>query len=469
MKFFIALAFVALAAAIARAAALPQFPAPSVTAITPSTVPAGWEGRIVLTGANFARGTMVRLNCSYRTMAVRNLAVESPERMAFDLQVPADLEPSRCVMLLEVSPPNAAETGPTVQGTPQIIQVIGPSLSIYPSASGPVIPSSCGENLLPFADPARDAINGKWTYENGALISDGTAAARLSLPAVPPDEYDFRVDFTRLSGTGSVVVILARGAHRFVLEVGGWDGIAGLALVNGRNVDTNPTKIRFPLTNGQRYSVVIRVRDSGLEAVMDGRAKISFPTDYRNLTLNPDWSLPGKPGLGIGSFASPTRFHLAELAPSPCGAGGPEAAGPIAETPSAPEATTAGGLLIEALVDGDSDLHITPEGIFWVSGNSSKPGRHLGRNEATYVNGTPWFPDWQSPAATGPDKSAIYPIRLPLENLKNLQLESVGANRGSSGIQKRKPLSMVRQDNEIVIRIPDPEAGSRWYRFRIVP
>lgn len=112
----------------------PQGPTPVVTAITPATVPPGWEGQIAMTGTNFAKDMKLRLDCNYQSVKIKNFTVESAERAVFDIKVPPEMEESKCVMVLEVPPAPVSETAPTAQGSPQIVQVTGPSLVISESS-----------------------------------------------------------------------------------------------------------------------------------------------------------------------------------------------------------------------------------------------------------------------------------------------------------------------------------------------
>lgn len=111
-----------------------QGPTPVVKAITPNAVPPGWEGQVVFTGSNFSKTMKLRLDCSYSNMKPKGFTVESAERAVFQLRVPPETEESKCVIVLEVPPAPTAETDPTAQGTPQIVQVTGPSLSISESS-----------------------------------------------------------------------------------------------------------------------------------------------------------------------------------------------------------------------------------------------------------------------------------------------------------------------------------------------
>ncbi len=113
----------------------PQLPAPVVTTITPNTVPPGWEGQVVFTGSNFSKAMKLRFTCGYQTMKVTNFTVESAERTTFNLRVPADTEENKCTIVIEApSTAAAAETAPSTQGSPQIVQVTGPVFSVSESS-----------------------------------------------------------------------------------------------------------------------------------------------------------------------------------------------------------------------------------------------------------------------------------------------------------------------------------------------
>lgn len=113
----------------------PQGPAPEVTAITPNSVPPGWEGDVAFTGKNFAQNMKLRLTCGY-DVKPKDFRVESAERGVFHLKVPESAQETTCIIALEV-PPAAptAETGPAVQGTPLVVQVTGATFGISESSS----------------------------------------------------------------------------------------------------------------------------------------------------------------------------------------------------------------------------------------------------------------------------------------------------------------------------------------------
>lgn len=123
-------------------------------------------------------------------------------------------------------------------------------------------------------------------------------------------------------------------------------------------------------------------------------------------------------------------------------------------------------VLIEALVDGPSELRLKQDGIYWVNGGNAKPGRHEGREEPTYVNGKSWRPNWKEPRKDrGVDRTATKKVEGLDPAHVEFKLLSVGLFRDSPGIEKRDPISVTTLGNELSILIRDSQGGPRWYRF----
>lgn len=126
-------------------------------------------------------------------------------------------------------------------------------------------------------------------------------------------------------------------------------------------------------------------------------------------------------------------------------------------------------VVIQALVDGPSELRVTKQGLYWVNGANAKPGRHEGRNEPTYVNGLAWIPVWQhNEEDRGIDKSDVF--ALPATTLRlHVDLLAVGEKQEAEEIEIRTPIKVSSDPEEVAITIADPEPGPRWYKFRITP
>jgi hypothetical protein len=124
-------------------------------------------------------------------------------------------------------------------------------------------------------------------------------------------------------------------------------------------------------------------------------------------------------------------------------------------------------VVVEALVDGNSKLHVTPKGIYWTSHGEAKPGLHDGANAPTFVNGATWTPTWSKPGDRGHDKSSVYPLNFDPALKFRVELVACGKQPGGSQIEKRDPIEAESAGGEVVVTIPDHQVGSRWYRLRI--
>jgi hypothetical protein len=169
-------------------------------------------------------------------------------------------------------------------------------------------------NLLPLVDTGKVTVSGTWRMDQGALVSDDGAYARIELPYEPPAEYDFRITFTRKSGTLDVRQMLCKGACAFTWTLSGFENAsAGFELIRRNRADHNPTTVHHPLVNGRKYTCVLQVRKNGLAALLDDKKIVQYKTDFTDLGMTEDWALRNANVLGVGSFGSPTIFHCVEV------------------------------------------------------------------------------------------------------------------------------------------------------------
>jgi len=146
-----------------------------------------------------------------------------------------------------------------------------------------------------------------------------------------------------------------------------------------------------------------------------------------------------------------------------------ELKGPISKVP-----ISAKEIVIEALIDANSELYITSTGIYWKNIGGEKPGfwqekpAPTRKLEPTWVNGHGWIPEWPD----GPDgKSSNISKLLPL-NIGKLDFQfevvAVGSQRGQPGIAKQAGKVELKSDGAAqVLSIRDPGYGARWYRVRL--
>jgi len=119
-------------------------------------------------------------------------------------------------------------------------------------------------------------------------------------------------------------------------------------------------------------------------------------------------------------------------------------------------------IVVEAYVNMDGHLHVTPTGIYWFI-NHDKPGNHAGHDDPTYIDGDAWKPKWKS----GSHVSDTFSMKIgSIADLK-IELVACGDERGGDTIDKRTPIRTEVVDGEFVVNIPDGEGGAKWYRIRI--
>lgn len=150
-----------------------------------------------------------------------------------------------------------------------------------------------------------------------------------------------------------------------------------------------------------------------------------------------------------------------------------QSGGAASPVPATPESTIISGnspIVIEALIDGPSELRIKPDGIYWRNLANAKPGKHEGQDAPTYINGREWKPVWTTPDdERGADFSEVETLK-GVEPLKlRFKLLAVTSTRGFTGMDKRDEVVVHQVGDELAILIPDSQKGSRWYKFELVP
>ncbi len=170
-------------------------------------------------------------------------------------------------------------------------------------------------DLMPLIDP-KNAVKGTWTRKGDELLSDGSPVARLEISYAPPEEYDFRVDFTRTEDLQDIILFASHASHDFSLMVGGFgNSVCGLGNINGQSPEANPTTVRGPaiIRNGRKYSAVVYVRKDYVAASINGKLIAKYKTDFSDMSPLGPWTI--RTGiLGVGTHFSSTVFHSIQIA-----------------------------------------------------------------------------------------------------------------------------------------------------------
>ena len=168
-------------------------------------------------------------------------------------------------------------------------------------------------NLLPIIDPEKDKVAGKWALEKGALVSSGEGEERIQIPYQPPEEYDYRITFTK-TGTNCVIQIMPGMETPFIWAMDA-KGLYTFRYLKGTGIGSNKTSVQKPpgIKDNHRYTSLLRVRKNGVDALVENKQMTQWETDYSDVADGPWWALKNKKLLGLGTGASKTVFHTIEV------------------------------------------------------------------------------------------------------------------------------------------------------------
>jgi hypothetical protein len=176
-------------------------------------------------------------------------------------------------------------------------------------------------NLMKWADPQKGAVKGGVKIVKGDLVPDFPLAETYSVfqfPYTPPEEYDFRITFTRSQGNQHIGQILRAGGRSFQWVMS-WNenSLFGFNMIDGRLPQDNPSSVRSPacIQNGQRYVSTVQVRKDRVRAYLNGALVTQWKTNYADLSLEPRFGLLDDTALGLtnNSAVNHISFHSAEV------------------------------------------------------------------------------------------------------------------------------------------------------------
>jgi len=171
-------------------------------------------------------------------------------------------------------------------------------------------------NLLALIDPEKDTVLGKWQKQNGQLSCSTKGVGRLEIPYQPPEEYDFKITFTRVAGNDSIDQYMFKADRHFMWQVGGYSHYLGFEMINGQGVVTNPSGTqRYPplVVNGRVHTSEVRVRNTGLSAYLDGQPVCQWNTDYSDMSCFRGFGPRQENLLAFGTIDSWVVFHTVEV------------------------------------------------------------------------------------------------------------------------------------------------------------
>ena len=106
-------------------------------------------------------------------------------------------------------------------------------------------PGKTTVDLIPFIDPRKDSVHGKWlVHENVLHCNDQHFVPRIQIPYRPPEEYDFVVTFSQPALRNGISLVMPKpgGDGWFFWHVGGAGGSIGFGTQTEAIRVKEPTK-----------------------------------------------------------------------------------------------------------------------------------------------------------------------------------------------------------------------------------
>jgi len=172
-------------------------------------------------------------------------------------------------------------------------------------------------DLLERLDPARDAVAGTWTLQDGELESPKQYAARIELPGDAPKEYLLTVIAEPLDEPNGLILGQRLGGRRFLvlLDFANSDPRASaIENVDGHNVGNATTFRDNLLRKGRPSKIVCAVRETGVRVIVDGNVVIDWKGRPDQLSLSDYWKTP-RDALFLGAYDCRYKFHRVGLTP----------------------------------------------------------------------------------------------------------------------------------------------------------
>ncbi len=173
-------------------------------------------------------------------------------------------------------------------------------------------------DLLQGLDFKKDAVLGKWAFEEKVLVAPTVRFGRLQLPYRPPEEYDVRLVAERKAGADSIVLGLVGKGRQFAVVIDAFakDPSSGVDRVDGKAFPDNETKHPGRVVeNGKKVEIRVSVRKDRLTVTLVGKPLVDWKADWSRVSLFEDWAVPDTGALFLGAWTAPWHVHALELTP----------------------------------------------------------------------------------------------------------------------------------------------------------
>lgn len=168
-------------------------------------------------------------------------------------------------------------------------------------------------DLIKLIDPRTDVINGTWTLEKGALVSQKEWYGRIQIRYVPPEEYDLRMVVERKDHDEDLIVGLAKGDTQLTANLD-----AGHSTYSAFGIQA-PRGEQSPQYSGKLFAenrpsvLVCSVRKKSVSVTVDGKKVLvyAWKGDEARSLIASQWEIPNRKILFLGAHG--TSFLVRSL------------------------------------------------------------------------------------------------------------------------------------------------------------
>ncbi len=166
-------------------------------------------------------------------------------------------------------------------------------------------------DLLALVDPRRDVITGNWRKDGARLLVEPSNNACLRLPYEAPEEYDFRMTFTRQAGQCATTQFFVHQGRAGIWDLSksgvGFSDIAGVG--SGFNV----TRKDFSIQDDVRYVSIVQVRRDRVRGWINGQRQSEWVPSMGLLSQPSGWGVDVPGLLGVGNCGTKTTIESIQV------------------------------------------------------------------------------------------------------------------------------------------------------------
>lgn len=179
-------------------------------------------------------------------------------------------------------------------------------------------------DLLALIDPKRDAVESHWRLRDGKLVTPTGGYSRLQIPYAPPPEYRIDMELERQEDVGNGINLgFVAAGRQSMLVIDGFRSVgraAGLETIDGKRAKENETTHRGELLRlNVPAKISLTVQHDRITFACDGVTILNWTGDQHRLGLLPEWEIPNRDHLFLGSQAV---FVIRRLTLTPLSASG---------------------------------------------------------------------------------------------------------------------------------------------------